>query len=469
MALKFRRPALPIQGLIPLLVVNLFIINLGLSIASYPATKLMQDIICKHHLGLTFDDLLPESQCHDRAVQRELNIVAIGAAVSATIAGALVSLPLGMLSDRIGRVPILALSILSLFLSESYSLFICWRWRQIPLRAIWGSGAIILLGGGQGVAEAMVFTSISDMIPESKRATCFQWVVAAVLSANLFGPVIAQPLTEISIWRPLFISLGLVAIGGIILVTLMPETLHSCDSPVRIGEETPIIHNNNHHHHGYNDDDDDTASETPMASTKSTFKALFRRPAVYLLPGAIFTMPVVSTQHGILMRLMPIQFDWPLSRAALLLSLNAAVTLLTLLVILPLASYALYRRSSVSALQRDRILARASVILFVLGSFFLLMVSKASLIIIGVVLSGLGSGVPTLCRTLLVALIGQQKTGSVFGIIAAGEVLGILACELIIGPLFDIGLGTWLGLPFCLGLAISVLTCSLTWLIRKID
>jgi hypothetical protein len=87
MALKFRRPALPIQGLIPLLVVNLFIINLGLSIASYPATKLMQDIICKHHLGLTFDDLLPESQCHDRAVQRELNIVAIGAAVSATIAG----------------------------------------------------------------------------------------------------------------------------------------------------------------------------------------------------------------------------------------------------------------------------------------------------------------------------------------------------------------------------------------------
>ncbi|PON29280.1 hypothetical protein TGAM01_v201529 [Trichoderma gamsii] len=411
MALKFRRPALPIQWLIPLLVINLFIINLGLSIASYPATKLMQDIICKHHLGLTFDDLLPESQCHDRAVQRELNIVAIGAAVSATIAGALVSLPLGMLSDRIGRVPILALSILSLFLSESYSLFICWRWRQIPLRAIWGSGAIILLGGGQGVAEAMVFTSISDVIPESKRATCFQWVVAAVLSANLFGPVIARPLTDISIWRPLCISLALVAIGGIILVTLMPETLHSRDSPAQIGEDTPIIHSNNHHHNDDDDDDDDTASQTPVASTKSTLKALLRRPAVYLLPGAILTMPVVSTQHGILMRLMPIQFDWPLSRAALLLSLNAAVTLLTLLAILPLASYALYRKTSISALQRDRILARASVILFVLGSFFLMMVSKASLIIIGVVLSGLGSGVPTLCRTLLVALVGKHKTG----------------------------------------------------------
>lgn len=97
------------------------------------------------------------------------------------------------------------------------------------------------------------------------------------------------------------------------------------------------------------------------------------------------------------------------------------------------------------------------------------MVNKASLVIIGVVFSGLGSGVPTLCRTLLVALMSEHKIGSVFGVIAAGEVLGILLCELIIGPLFDIGLGTWLGLPFCLGLTISILTCLLTWLVRKRD
>jgi MFS transporter, PCFT/HCP family, solute carrier family 46 (folate transporter), member 1 len=74
-----------------------------------------------------------------------------------------------MLSDRIGRVPILAMSIMSLFLAEGYALLVCWQWRQVPLRAIWGSGAIMLLGGGRGVAEAMVFTSISDVMPESKR------------------------------------------------------------------------------------------------------------------------------------------------------------------------------------------------------------------------------------------------------------------------------------------------------------
>lgn len=92
MAMKFRRPTVPVQWLIPLLVVNLFIISLGLSIGDYPSTKLMQDIICKHHLGLTFDELLPESQCHDKAVQRELNVVEIGGAISGTLAGMLYSL-----------------------------------------------------------------------------------------------------------------------------------------------------------------------------------------------------------------------------------------------------------------------------------------------------------------------------------------------------------------------------------------
>lgn len=85
MALEIRRPTVPTTWLLPLLVVNLFVINLGLSISDYPSTKLWQDIICKHYLGLTSSELLPERECHDRAVQRELNIVDIGSSVSSTI------------------------------------------------------------------------------------------------------------------------------------------------------------------------------------------------------------------------------------------------------------------------------------------------------------------------------------------------------------------------------------------------
>jgi MFS transporter, PCFT/HCP family, solute carrier family 46 (folate transporter), member 1 len=81
----------------------------------------------------------------------------------------LVASPFGILADKIGRVPVLGMSILGMLLSQAYAMYICFQWRMIPLRAIWAMGAPLLLGGGRSVAEAMVFTIISDIVPESKR------------------------------------------------------------------------------------------------------------------------------------------------------------------------------------------------------------------------------------------------------------------------------------------------------------
>lgn len=79
------------------------------------------------------------------------------------------ALPAGLLADRVGRVPMLSLSILSVVLSHAYALCIFLNWRTVPLRAIWGVGAISLLGGGRGVAEGITLTMISDIVSEEKR------------------------------------------------------------------------------------------------------------------------------------------------------------------------------------------------------------------------------------------------------------------------------------------------------------
>lgn len=76
---------------------------------------------------------------------------------------------MGLLADRIGRVPILTVSILGLLLSSVYSVVVLWKAEEISLRALWGTGAWLLVGGGRSVAEAMVFTIISDVVPERKR------------------------------------------------------------------------------------------------------------------------------------------------------------------------------------------------------------------------------------------------------------------------------------------------------------
>ena len=73
------------------------------------------------------------------------------------------------MADKIGRIPVLGLSILGMLLSQAFAMYVCWQWKAIPLKAIWGMGAPLLLGGGRSVAEAMVFTIISDTVPASKR------------------------------------------------------------------------------------------------------------------------------------------------------------------------------------------------------------------------------------------------------------------------------------------------------------
>lgn len=234
--------------------------------------------------------------------------------------------------------------------------------------------------------------------------------------------------------------MGLILAGGIAIVLFTPETLPNKNTMAQYS------------HEGLG------------ASPRAALRALFSRPAVYLLPGAVLAIPVASTQSDLLLRFMPIQFDWPLENSVLLMSLRSMVTLVTLLVILPAASHFVGKRTTWSSVQRDGAFARASALLFLLSSFGLVMVTKEALIILGVAVSALGSGIPTLCRSMLVVVCGELHAGSMFGILAVGEIVGFLACTLGIGLLFNVGLTSWIGLPFCLAMLVSLGVSVATWM-----
>ncbi|KAF5978177.1 hypothetical protein FBULB1_6227 [Fusarium bulbicola] len=221
--------------LLPFLSACLFVIQLGLSISDLPSIKLMQDVV-----------------------------------------STLVAFPLGVLSDRIGRLPVLGASILSMILSESYAMFVCWKSDMIPLEAIWCVGVALLFGGGRSVAEAMVFAIIAD---------------------TLVGPVISGELVQSSVWMPLFLSLGLVLGGGIILVSLTPETLKLKQprEEVSIGP------------YDYGMESNMLSLESPKrTSVMVTFKSMLSRPLLWLIPGAVMTIPLATVQTDIAIRLMPI-------------------------------------------------------------------------------------------------------------------------------------------------------------------
>lgn len=294
------------------------------------------------------------------------------------------------------------------------------------------------------------------MLTSPTRPTWFQWVVASVLTAQLVGPLLSGVLVQSSIWIPLFLSLGLVLGGGIVLVAFTPETLKR-KQPQAYSSIGP---------YGYGLESDMFSFDLPKRiSTLIALKSMFARPLLWLLPGAVMTIPLATIQTDIIIRLMPIQFDWRLDRSILITSLRSLATLLTLCILLPVINYIWTRLSRTSAHRQNSILARVSSLLLFAGCLCMMMVTEEASILAGLVISALGSGLPTLCRAILVGLTGEERVGMLFGILAVCETIGFLACETGMGSLFAVGLKMWMGMPFCFGLTMALVITVTTWLV----
>lgn len=238
---------------------------------------------------------------------------------------------------------------------------------------------------------------------------------------------------------PLWLSLGSVLLGGIVIALFTPETL----------PHKPITTLGDH-------------DQAP--GTKATLRSLLKKPSVLLLPAATLAVPLASTQLELLTRLMPVQFSWSLSSSTLLLALSSLITLITLLLVLPGISYLLRKKD---AAKRDVSLLQGSAYFPIIGSLQFMMLSAPGFVVAGVVIMALGSGTPTLSRALLVSFLPNSKhTGSLFGILAVLEILGFLMCQLGMGALFDAGLGVWLGLPFGTGMALALCVAVMAWMVR---
>lgn len=79
------------------------------------------------------------------------------------------AVPYGILSDRFGRKAVLALSVLGMVLSQLLWAVVTWNGQRWDLRYTWTSRAALLVGGGESVAQVMVFAMIADVAPHDKR------------------------------------------------------------------------------------------------------------------------------------------------------------------------------------------------------------------------------------------------------------------------------------------------------------
>jgi hypothetical protein len=164
-----------------------------------------------------------------------------------------------------------------------------------------------------------------------------------------------------------------------------------------------------------------------------------------------FFNAVVISSVALILQYVSVRYNWTISEAGFLLSLRAGISIILFTVVLPLLTRLLLMHGQFSGLNKDLLLAKGSIILLAVGYIALALAPSASSAMCGVILTALGTGFPSLMRSLVTSIIEPQRVVQLYALITMFEMLGYLVSGPVLAALFKIGLalaGWGVGLPF---------------------
>ncbi len=146
-------------------------VNLGVQMLVPAQTQIFESIYCsqwyeKHPTaGVPSGSDIPESYCKIAPVQTQISTLKGWLEFFNAAPGLIMSIPMGILTDRIGRRRLIILNLTIFFLTEAWITFVTWFGGQIPLHTIWLGASLNLLSGGMIVTELLyVVCHMADML-----------------------------------------------------------------------------------------------------------------------------------------------------------------------------------------------------------------------------------------------------------------------------------------------------------------
>jgi hypothetical protein len=329
---------------------------------------------------------------------------------------------------------------------------------NIPIEAVSSAGVALLIGGGVSVAEAMVFSMISDISTDkwryallhtraalretdipSNRTLFFQIVICSFLLSEIFGSLAALAMIDSSAGTALLASLAFNGVG-FLLAVFLPETLHMRrTNPLgRSGSPVPprdrVSFRQSFHE--------------LWLSIKTAWWHMRRKQIALLVPAAALTIPLATATANLLARVIPARSDTVWSDSLVMAIVRTVTTILVLVVGLPLIFCCFPR----NVFCRDLTLAKFFGVFLIVGMFVMGGVQSSQGTTAGVIVLTLGAAVPGLTRSLLSQMIARQHLGGFFGLMALLEQAGYLLIGSVMNSLYSAGLsnggGEWAGLPF---------------------
>ncbi|RAO74362.1 uncharacterized protein BHQ10_010374 [Talaromyces amestolkiae] len=414
-----------------------------------PLTRLIEDNLCRRHdwQGAPID----EGRCKTDDIQSSLAYLNGSLSLVEAMVGLVVAFPFAVLADRTGRRPIILLSTVGSVLSLAWELAVISFQGTMPVQLILAGPIFNVVGGGSTILVANLYSMASDMVAATERASAFFLMAFASLAGASVGPAISSGLMEIfSPWISALVGFFALLIGPIVLV-FIPETFHaskqdSSPEPDYAGLEEPQRNTFKSH------------LLQSLRLLQASLRLLYSPSIILVLATFLTRMPEILATSQFLAQYLSKRFDWPLAKTGYLISIRGIIHMVVLLVVLPLLSKVLLRWQQPPV--KDLTLARVSAALAAAGALVMAS-SKIGLVVLGLVLQSLGSGLSPLCRSLATSFVIPQDTSKLNTLIGIVETLSSLFAGPALAWLFEIGVkreGPLLELPY-FGLAGLFLLC----------
>lgn len=309
------------------------------------------------------------------------------------------------------------------------------------------------------------------MLQSYYSSTAFVYVSLSMQISQLVAPVLASWLMTISPWLAYVASLVIITVGLPILLFFLPETINlepavPEDLCSENGAECESVDATPVEQQPFSDSDpEQNKLPTKLSEGLRDYQFLKNWNIIILLSSFVLYW-LGRSQMDLLLQYTSTRYGQSLASAGLVLSLNAVVSSLLFLAVLPFIGNYLQNVQQLSAALKDLWILKNSIILLTVGSFIIGVAPTLLTMLVGDVIYVLGTGLGPVARGLLTIYVDKLHVARLHALISIGQMLGLLIGSPLLAILFDWGMGLgkeWSGLPFIGSGVLHLLICFAIW------